>query len=352
MKRGSIHSLRMLTVSPLPAPSTPPIRTITGKLLFASSSYWAFSSASRSLGSCRSYSRSGMRWPSSADSNMVGLLHQHDIELLLIVLRFDLQRHRLADEVRKHRQTLRFLVEEEIDHLLGGEYPELTGLELARLAQQFAQNLVAHRLRGLEFAPPLADRARFAQHMREAFARALARHLHEAQLGKAVHRHARAVARQCLAELVEHGVAVLFRIHVDEVDDDDAAEVPQPQLARDHLRRLQIGLEYRVVEAADPDEAAGVDVDCRQRFGLVDNQVAAGLEIDPPRQRLLDFSLDAVEFKKRPRAGIMLEPRGDIGCEFERKGLHLLERFAGIDQDARRFIVGEIAQHAQAQIEV
>src|SRR3990170_3028382 len=233
MKRGSIHSLRMLTVSPLPAPSTPPIRTITGKLLFASSSYWAFSSASRSLGSCRSYSRSGMRWPSSADSNMVGLLHQHDIELLLIVLRFDLQRHRLADEVRKHRQTLRFLVEEEIDHLLGGEAP----------------------------------------------ARALARHLHEAQLGKAVHRHARAVARQCLAKFVEHGIPVLFRIHVDEVDDDNAAEVPQPQLARDHLRGLQIGLEYRVVEAADPDEAAGVDVDCRQRFGLVDNQVAAGLEI-------------------------------------------------------------------------
>src|SRR3990172_12422828 len=111
MWRGSIHSLRMLTVSPLPAPSTPPIRTITGKLLFSSSSYWAFSSASRSLGSCRSYSRSGMLWPSSADSNMIGLpgklgtLHQHDIELFLIVLRLDLQRHRLADEVRKHRQT-------------------------------------------------------------------------------------------------------------------------------------------------------------------------------------------------------------------------------------------------------
>src|SRR3990172_2050598 len=306
MWRGSIHSLRMLTVSPLPAPSTPPIRTITGKLLFSSSWYWAFNSASRSLGSCRSYSRSGMLWPSSADSNMIGLpgklgtLHQYDIELLLIVLRLDLQRHRLADEVRKHRQPLRLLVEEEIDHLLGGEYPEFAGLELARLAQQFAQNLVAHRLRGLEFAAPLADRARLAQHMREALARALARHLHEAQLGKAVHRHARAVARQGLAELVEHGVAVLFRIHVDEVDDDDAAEVPQPQLARDHLRGFQIGLEYGVVETADPDEAAGVHVDCRQRFGLVDDQVAAGLEIDPPRQRLLDFSLDAVEFKKRP----------------------------------------------------
>src|SRR5215203_2409488 len=118
--RGSIHSLRMLTVSPLPAPSTPPTTMMTGKLLSASSSYWTLSSASRSAGSARSYWRSVTLWPSSADSNMTGKphLHQHDIELLLTVLRFHLQRHRLAHEVRKHRQALRFLVEKHVDYLL------------------------------------------------------------------------------------------------------------------------------------------------------------------------------------------------------------------------------------------
>ncbi len=81
-------------------------------------------------------------------------------------------------------------------------------------------------------------------------------------------------------------------LHVDEVDDDDAAEVAQPQLPRDHLRGLEVGLEDRVVEAAAADEAAGVDVDRRHRLGLVDDQVAAGLEVDAAAEGLLDLLLD------------------------------------------------------------
>ena len=55
-----------------------------------------------------------------------------------------------------------------------------------------------------------------------------------------------------LVELGQHRVAMLGVLHVDEVDDDDAAEIAQAQLARDDLRRLEVGLEDRVVEAAPP----------------------------------------------------------------------------------------------------
>ena len=48
----------------------------------------------------------------------------------------------------------------------------------------------------------------------------------------------------------------------------------------------------------------------------------------------------------------MLEPFGDVGHELERESLRFLERFARIDQDARSFVVGKIAQHAQAQIQI
>jgi len=54
---------------------------------------------------------------------------------------------------------------------------------------------------------------------------------------------------------------VFLVFHVDEIDDDDAAEVAQAQLPRDGLRRLQVGLEDRVVEVARADETAGIDVD-------------------------------------------------------------------------------------------
>ena len=70
MWRGSIHSLSRLTVSPLPAPSTPAISTTTAACFFSRRSYWASSSASRSAGTSLSQVFLSMAWPSSADSNM------------------------------------------------------------------------------------------------------------------------------------------------------------------------------------------------------------------------------------------------------------------------------------------
>jgi hypothetical protein len=45
---------------------------------------------------------------------------------------------------------------------------------------------------------------------------------------------------------------VLRALHVDEVEDDDAAQVAQPQLACNGVRRFQVGLEDGVVEVAPP----------------------------------------------------------------------------------------------------
>ena len=84
--------------------------------------------------------------------------------------------------------------------------------------------------------------------MRERFARAFARHFHQAQLTEAVHGGAGAVARECFAQFGQYRVAMFGRLHVDEIDDDDAAQIAQPQLARDRLRGFEVGLEDRVVE--------------------------------------------------------------------------------------------------------
>ena len=42
-----------------------------------------------------------------------------------------------------------------------------------------------------------------------------------------------AVAGQCALERRQHRAAMRLVAHVDEIDDDDAAEIAQPQLARD-----------------------------------------------------------------------------------------------------------------------
>src|ERR1700730_11042687 len=224
---------------------------------------------------------------------------QDDVVLLLRVDRFHLQRDRLADEIAELRQRLRFLVEKEIDNRLCGEDPELARVELLRLAQDFTQYLVADGLSRLQLAAALAGRTTLAQHVRQRFARSLARHFDEAELRETVDGEPRPVAFQRAIELGEHGGAMIGVLHVDEVDDDDSAEVAQPQLASDDLRRFEGGLEDRVVEAACADEAAGVDVDRRHGLRMIDDQVASRLKVDAPRQRLLDLVLDAVQIEER-----------------------------------------------------
>ena len=69
-------------------------------------------------------------------------------------------------------------------------------------------------------------------------------------------------------------VAVLLAVHVDEVDDDDAAYVPKAQLRHHLVDGLQVDAKRGVFEGRRTDELPRVDVDGHQGFGLVDDQVA------------------------------------------------------------------------------
>src|SRR5205085_7114203 len=116
---------------------------------------------------CSAMMRSGVAgarlWTAEVTSRSTRL-HQHDIELFLVVRALDLERHRFADEVGEHGEALRFLVEEHVDDVLGREDAVFARIELPRFAQQLAQDLVAHGLRRLELAAAFAHRARLAQH--------------------------------------------------------------------------------------------------------------------------------------------------------------------------------------------
>src|SRR6266705_3578589 len=297
-----------------------------------------------------SASASRRAWAMSAASRAESFsfsmgLHEDDIELLLAVARFDLHRHGLAYEVAEPRQRLRLLLQEQVDHRLRGEDAELACVDLPRLAQDFAQDLVAHGLRGLDHAAPAAARAGLAQHVLERFAGALARHLDQPQSREAVHADPGAVARERLVQFGEDRGTVFRAFHVDEVDDDDAAEISQAQLARDHLRGLQIGFEYRIVETAGAHVAAGVDVDRGHRLGLLEDEVAPAFQFDPARERPLDLVLDVVEIEKRPLAGVVLELLEYLGRVLGGELLELLEVLARVDDDPARAFARDVAQH-------
>src|SRR5881394_919633 len=280
-------------------------------------------------------------------------LHQDDVELLLSVARLHLHRYALADEAREHFERGCFLFQEAIDDRLRCQDAELARLvEGARLAQDLAQDLVADRVGGFHLAATAAGRTGLAQNVGERLARALARHLDEPEAGEAVDGDARAVAGERALEFLEHRRAVLLALHVDEVEHDDAAEVAQAQLARDGLGGFQVGLENRVVEVPAADIAAGIHVDRRHRLGLVDDEVAAGLQVDAARERALDLVLDVVELEERSLAGVVLDAADELRHVALGEGGELLEVLARIDQHAAGTGADHVAQHALREREI
>ena len=86
---------------------------------------------------------------------------------------------------------------------------------------------------------------------------------------------ARPVEAQRIFEAPLDSAVVALLLHVDEVDDDEAREVAQLQLAGDLVGRLGVGRERRFLDREFARRLAGVDVDGDQRLGLVDDEVAA-----------------------------------------------------------------------------
>src|SRR5581483_1361808 len=133
----------------------------------------------------------------------------------------------------------------------------------------------------------------------------LARHLDEAERRDLHDVRLRAVAFELFAERLLDGSAVLGARHVDEVDDDDAADVAQPQLTHDLFHRLEVVLRDRVLEPsarllrARADEAAGVHVDDGECLGVVEDQIAARRQVDAAIERRADLLLDAERLHQR-----------------------------------------------------
>src|SRR5205085_2039525 len=86
-------------------------------------------------------------------------------------------------------------------------------------------------LSGKDASRSVAGWTRLCHVLEVALANALAGHLDQAELADRIRFGARAVAAQVHAQLLHDLVAVRLRVHVDEVADDDAAQVAQPRLA-------------------------------------------------------------------------------------------------------------------------
>ncbi len=242
------------------------------------------------------------------------------------------------------------LVIEHVERDVGaGPGHEIMGRALHHRFLETAQQLQRDRGHRAHMAGAAALRAGLGRTLQHAGADTLARHFQEAEMRDASDLDARTVLPQAVAELALHRAIVALLVHVDEIDDDQAREIAQAQLASDFLGSFEIGLERGVFDMVLARGAARIDVDRDQRLGLVDHDIAAGAQLHRGREHRVELALDTHAGEQRLAIAI-LPHRAHIG---RHQHLHEIVRFAiaGFpgDQDFVDLLVVEIAQRSLDQ---
>ena len=188
----------------------------------------------------------------------------------------------------------------------------------------------------------------------EAFARALPRHLDEAELADAIQGRLGLVLGQTLFEGAPHLLAVAVALHVDEIQDHEAAAGPDAKLIGDLVDGLEVRLHGRLFEipAALTDEAARVHVDGREGFGLVDDQIAAARQRHLSRQRSADLVLDAVGVEDGLVPAVELDVTRALGHEHLDESNEATVLLAIVDDDFLDLVREQISGHLEHEIEL
>src|SRR5690606_5232061 len=159
-----------------------------------------------------------------------------------------------------------------------------------------------------------------------------------------------AVAVQVGAQLLEYAVLVRLGLHVDEVADDDAADVPQPELSGDHPCRVQVGLEDGLLRILLPRVPAGVDVDRDERLGRLEAERAAARQVDAALERLAGRVVYAVAVEKGDRIGVESDAVEELGVDACEVLLDLVVDLLVVDDQRIDFLGEDVANDAARQL--
>ncbi len=241
-----------------------------------------------------------------------------------------------------------------IQDVQGDSHGQLDGHGAGAVAHGFhvdgAHGRQGGRVDGTDAAHAFAMRADDGRAFQDTGTAALARDFHQAEARDLAHLDAGAVLGQGVLQLLFDGAVVLGFIHVDEVDDHKAGQVAQTHLARRFLGGFHVGLERRRLDIAFLGRLARVDVDGDQGFGLVDDQVTAGLQRHDGRIDLGDQLLDAVAREQRRIGLVQLDLLGlgrhDHAHEVTRRPV----AFLALDQDIVEVLVEQVADRSFDEI--
>src|SRR3990172_7185001 len=202
-----------------------------------------------------------------------------------------------------------------------------------RLALEVAEYLVGDRLLRFDDSLPGAVGASLRKRPDKTLPHAFARHLHQAELGYFADGRLAPVGAQRIDERLVHLLPVLLALHVDEIDDDDPADVAQPELVNDLLHRLEVDFRGRLLEGGTAHVFPRVDVDDGERLGLLDHDGAPALQphflVESPGK----LDLDAVMLEDRLLAPVELDPFPQAGEKLRSEVADADVLLLGVDDD-------------------
>src|SRR5436190_2047118 len=206
-----------------------------------------------------------------------------------------------------------------------------------------------HHLRAEDTARSRTSRAFRRHRLPQRRANPLPGHLDQAQLGHREGAGTCPVAAEVRAQLLKHLVAVGARLHVDEIDDDDPADVAQPELACHFARRLEVRAQDRALGIPLAGIAPRVDVDRDQRLGRLDDQVTAGRQVDALLEEVTDLRLDVVFIEERSLGGVQLDPGQQLGVDLLQVLLDFVVQDLGVDEEQVDVVRQQVAYDAPRQ---
>jgi hypothetical protein len=174
---------------------------------------------------------------------------------------------------------------------------------------------------------------------------ALPRHLEQSEARQASDLNAGAVHLHRITQTILDLTLILRRLHIDEIDDDQAADITDTQLACDLVRSLEIRIRRRRLDVAAACGARRVDVDRNQSFGVVDNDAAARGQAHLVSVSGFDLALDLESGEERDVVRVHLQPSLCLrGHETLHVLLSLLEGGVVVDEYLTD-IVREVVAH-------
>ena len=219
---------------------------------------------------------------------------------------------------------------------------------LERLFLDDAQHMQGRRLDIADHARAIAARTGDVRALVERRPDALARQLHQPEPGDLAGLHPGTVVVQCLFQSLLDFALIARVLHVDEIDDDQAAEVAQAHLPSGLVGRLEIGAQRRLLDVGALGRPRRVDVDRHQGLGVVDDDRTARGKRDDAGIRGLDLVLDLEAREQRRRVPVSLDPVHQVGHHVAHELLGLVVDLVGVDQqfaDVGAEVVPDRADH-------